>query len=453
MTVEIAEEFLKNNADVESVEFVFVDINGVPRGKWARPEALIKAFKGGLRLPRSSYVLDIWGDTAPGTGLLMQAGDQDGICEPIEHTLGRVGWMSRPTAQCLISMNDQDGSPFYADPRRVLERVLQRFTDDKLRPVIALELEFYLVDRALLPNGHPQFPEIPGSTERYSETQLLNLLEMQDFDAVFASIDAACKQQGIPAETVLKENSPGQFELNLIHNTDALVATDQAFLLKRLIKGCAHQHGFIATFMPKPFSDWAGNGMHIHASVLDEKGDNIFELNDRSPQGAYSHAIEGLLQATPELLAFYAPHANSYRRLVDGVSLAPTTLSWGYENRTAMVRLPLADAAATRIEHRLAGADANPYLIAAATLAGMHHGLTSKPKLSAETVGNAYSQHPAALAISWEQAVDRLSDSKIAEKYFGEKFIHSYSMVKQAEMKRFNQTVTDFEYDSYLRHV
>lgn len=453
MTIKRAEDFLKKHADIESVEFVFVDINGVPRGKWARPEVLLKAFKGGLRLPRSSYVLDIWGDTAPGTGLLMQAGDQDGICEPVAHSLGPVSWMSRPVAQCLISMNDQDGSPFYADPRRVLERVLKRFSADKLKPVIALELEFYLVDRALLANGHPQFPAIPGSTQRYTETQLLNLLEMQDFEAVFASIDFACKQLGIPAETVLKENSPGQFELNLIHNSDALIAADQAFLLKRLIKGCAHQHGFIATFMPKPFSEWAGNGMHIHASVLDEKGNNIFELAKRKPQGVFAHAIEGLLQATPELLAFYAPHANSYRRLVEGAALAPTTLSWGYENRTAMVRVPLADPAATRIEHRLAGADANPYLIAAATLAGIHHGLTAQPALSEETVGDAYRQHPAALSISWKQAVGRLSGSKIAEEYFGEKFTHCFNMVKQAELKRFANTVTDFEYDSYLRHA
>ena len=453
MSKTIASEFLEAHPDIESVEFVYVDVNGVPRGKLARPDALLKAFDGGMRLPRSSYVLDIWGDTAHGTGLLMQAGDQDGLCVPQAHTLGRLNWMQRPTAQCLISMNDQDGLPFYADPRQVLKGVLDRFEADGLRPVIALELEFYLFDQTLQPNGHPQTPKIPGSAQRYSDTQLLSLIETQDFDALFSDIDVACRQLNIPADTVLKENSPGQFEVNLQHQSDALLAADQAFLLKRLIKGCAQKHGLIASFMAKPHAQWAGNGMHIHASVVDAQGNNIFAQGEQGPQGAYAHAIAGLLQATPELLALYAPHANSYRRLVDGVTMAPTTLSWGFENRTALIRLPEADARATRVEHRLASADANPYLVAAATLAGIHHGLTSKPALPDETHGNAYQQHPAALAISWAEAVECFAASPIAADYLDKRFVHAFNMIKQAEIKRFGCTITDFEYDSYLRHV
>ena len=453
MPAEIARQFLKDHPEIDRVEFLYVDVNGVPRGKWANAKSLIKAFDGELRLPRSSYVLDIWGDTAEGTGLLMQTGDQDGLCVPVEHTLGVINWLGKPAAQCLLSMDDQDGTPFHADPRQVLKRVLDRYAEDGLKPVIALELEFYLIDRNLLPNGHPQAPAIPGSSQRYSDTQLLSVVEMQDFEAVFTAIETACRDLNLPVETVLKENSPGQFELNLHHQNDALVAADQAFLLKRAIKGCAQQHGFIATFMAKPFEQWAGNGMHIHASVLDHSGKNVFKLAGRAPQGAYADAIAGLLLATPELLAFYAPHANSYRRLVDGVALAPTTLSWGYENRTSMIRLPLADPAATRIEQRLAGGDANPYLLAAATLAGMHYGLSISPELPDETVGDAYSQHPAALAISWAEAVQRAAASDIAKTYFGEKFTHCFQRIKYGELKRFGATITDFEYNSYLRHV
>jgi glutamine synthetase len=453
MPAEIARQFLNQHPDIQRVEFLFVDVNGVPRGKWANANALIKAFEGDFRLPRSSYVLDIWGDTAEGTGLLMRAGDQDGLCVPVEHSLGVINWLGSPAAQCLLSMNDQDGSPFYADSRQVLKRVLRHFEKDKLQPVIALELEFYLIDRNLLPNGHPQAPLIPGSPHRYSDTQLLSLVEMQDFEAVFTAIEVACKALNIPAETVLKENSPGQFELNLYHQSDALLAADQAFLLKRLIKGCAQQHGFIATFMAKPFAQWAGNGMHIHASVLDHAGENIFKLSERTPRGAYANAIAGLIEGTSEMLAFYAPHANSYRRLVEGVTMAPTTLSWGYENRTALIRLPLANPAATRIEHRLAGADANPYLVAATTLAGIHHGISTQPDLTAETVGDAHSQHPAALAISWQEAVARVSRSGIAKNYFGEQFTHCFDRIKNAELNRFGCTITDFEYNSYLRHV
>ena len=213
MTVELAEEFLKNNPDIECVEFVFVDINGVPRGKWARPETLIKAFKGGLRLPRSSYVLDIWGDTAPGTGLLMQAGDQDGICEPVEHSLGRVSWMSRPTAQCLISMNDQDGSPFYADPRRVLERVLQCFTDSKLQPVIALELEFYLLD-AKADKPTARAPRIPGVGRPQAGVQVYHPDDLAEVQPFLDDVYDFCDAQNIPADTVISEYAAGQFEIN-----------------------------------------------------------------------------------------------------------------------------------------------------------------------------------------------------------------------------------------------
>ena len=453
MPAEIARQFLKDHPEIDRVEFLYVDVNGVPRGKWANAKSLIKAFDGELRLPRSSYVLDIWGDTAEGTGLLMQTGDQDGLCVPVEHSLGVINWLGKPAAQCLLSMDDQDGTPFHADPRQVLKRVLDRYAEDGLKPVIALELEFYLIDRNLLPNGHPQASAIPGSSQRYSDTQLLSVVEMQDFEAVFTAIETACKDLNLPVETVLKENSPGQFELNLHHQNDALVAADQAFLLKRAIKGCAQQHGFIATFMAKPFEQWAGNGMHIHASVLDDFGENVFKLAGRVPQGVYADAIAGVLLATPELLAFYAPHANSYRRLVDGAALAPTTLSWGYENRTSMIRLPLADPAATRIEHRLAGGDANPYLLAAATLAGTHYGLSISPELPDETVGDAYSQLPAALAIPWAEAVQRAAASDIAKTYFGEKFTHCFERIKYGELKRFAATITDFEYNSYLRHV
>jgi len=453
MSNSIGGDFLEAHPEVERIEFLYVDVNGVPRGKWSRPDSLQKAFDGSMRLPRSSYILDIWGDTAHGTGLLMKAGDQDGVCVPQAHTLGLINWMNRPAAQCLISMNDQDGQPFYADPRHVLQRVLDRYAQDGLQPVIALELEFYLLDQQLQVNGHPQTPAIPGSAQRYTDTQLLNLTEMQDFDAVLSSIDEACEQLNLPAETVLKENSPGQFELNLHHQTNALLAADQAFLLKRAIKGCAQKHGYIASFMAKPHAQWAGNGMHIHASVLDDQGKNIFTMAAQGPQGAYADAIAGLLQSTPEMLALYAPHANSYRRLVDGVTMAPTTLSWGFENRTALIRLPMAEAPGVRVEHRLASADANPYLVAAATLAGMHHGLATKPPLPDETQGNAYQQHPAALAISWDQAVERLADSAIAKNYMGEEFVHCFNMIKQAELKRFGYTITDFEYESYLRHV
>ncbi len=416
-------------------------------------KSIIKAFSGNFRLPRSTYVSDIWGDTVKVDGLGMQAGDVDGLCVPVEHSLGRINWQKRPAAQCLLSMNKFDGTPFYADPRQILNHVLERYTADGLRPVIALELEFYLVDKQLKPNGHPVMPVIPGSHQRYRDTQVLDLLQLQDREAFFTSINDACRELNIPAESMIKEESPGQFEINLHHQNDALLAADQAFILKRIIKGCASQHGFNASFMAKPFTEWSGNGMHMHASLIDHKDNNIFSQHEGQPIEAYAHAISGLLHACPDLLALFAPHSNSYRRFTDKDSLAPCTLSWGQENRTALIRLPKADAADARIEYRLPGADANPYLLVAGILAGMHHGITEQSELPKETMGNAHEQHPHELELSWQQALDRMSGSEIIKEYFGEQFQHSFQIIKQGEIDRFARTITDFEYHSYLRYV
>ena len=448
-----AKDFLNAHPELEMLELLFVDINGVPRGKWLKPKGLSKLFAGDFSFPRSSYVSDIWGDTAIDSGLGMQSGDSDGVCVPVTHSVALAPWFKQAPAQCLVSMNDRDGEPFFADPRNALKRVLDRYTADNLQPVIALELEFFLLDQQRLPNGHPQQATLPGSTDRYSETQILDIIELQDFEDVFAAINQACKLQDIPIETAIKEEAPGQFEINMLHHSDAMLAADQTFLLKRIIKGCAHKHGYIATFMAKPFPELAGNGLHMHVSVLDQEGQNIFKMIDDKPQDRYGHAIAGLLNATPQLMAFFAPHSNSYRRLSEDFNLAPTTLSWGYENRTALIRLPLAEPPAMRIEHRLAGADANPYLVIAAILAGIHHGLTSKPDLPPETHNDANQQLPAELAITWREAITRIGTSDIIKEYFGERFADAYHAVKRAELRRFDTTITDFEYNSYLRHV
>ncbi len=451
------EEFLQQNREIERVELLYVDVNGVPRGKWAKPESLIKVFSDEFRLPRSGYVLDIWGDSVRGTGLVLETGDQDGICRGVLHSLGRANWLEQPSAVCLLSMYEDDGEPFYADPRHVLGNILHRFDELDLTPVIALELEFYLLDRDLADNGHAKPPHIGRNKERYNETQLLNIMETQDFDALFKDIDQACQQLNIPADTAIKENAPAQFEINLSHQSDALLAADHAFLLKRIIKGCALRHGYYASFMAKPFPELAGNGLHMHASILDNTGNNIFAQSggdalSKRPTKRYADAIAGLLELSPEYIALFAPHYNSYRRLVDGVTLAPTTLSWGYENRTALVRLPLAKDVGRRVEYRLPSSDANPYLVAAAILSGLHHGITTQPALPDETQGDAYSQHEHSLAVTWHESVVRWKESSLVEHYFGKQFQHAYTMIKEKELKRFNTTITDFEYHSYLRH-
>ena len=449
----IAKEFLNNHPNLEKIEFIYVDFNGIPRGKYASPKTLVKAFDGGLRMPISSYVLDVWGDNPKGTGLVM-SGDGDAICRPVSSSLAVTPWNSRNTAQCLVSMEGGDGEPIYADPRHILSSVLDRFNKLNLKPVIAPEMEFYLVDKQLQKNGHPQMPLIPGTHRRYEDVQLLNLSEMDDFEGFFALVEKSAHSLGIPAETAIKECAPGQFEINLLHHDDALLMADQTFLMKRLIKNCARKFNMNATFMAKPFSEEAGNGMHAHLSIVDKDGKNVFQVDkDKQPQGIFAEAISGLLKTTPDFLSFYAPHSNSYRRLVHNADHAPTTLSWGNENRTALIRLPEASSEATRLEFRLPSADSNPYLVFASILSSVLSGITEKYPLDKETLGNAHAQHEPALAITWREAVHKTSESLIVKDFFGERFQKSYQCVKESEIKRFESTITDFEYNSYLRHL
>ena len=449
----IATKFLDENPELEKIEFIYVDFNGIPRGKNASPKTLLKASEGGLKMPISSYVLDVWGDNPKGTGLVM-SGDGDAICRIVESSLAITPWSSRNTAQCIVSMEDGNGDAIYADPRNILNSILSRFKNLGLRPVIAPEMEFYLIDKQLQKNGHPQMPLIPGTNRRYEEVQLLNLSEMDDFEEFFELVEKSAISLGIPAETAIKECAPGQFEINLLHHDDALLMADQAFLMKRLIKNCARKFNLNATFMAKPFSEEAGNGMHAHLSIIDKDGKNIFKVNkNKQPQGVFASAIAGLLKNAPDFLSFYAPHSNSYRRLVHNADHAPTTLSWGNENRTALVRLPEASNKATRLEFRLPSADSNPYLVFASILASVLNGIENEFNLEKETIGNAHAQHEPELGITWREAVHKTSVSSVVKEFFGDRFQQSYQCVKESEIKRFESTITDFEYNSYLRHL
>ena len=449
----VATNFLESHPDIDKVEFIYVDINGIPRGKNTSPKTLIKAFNGSLRMPISSYALDIWGDNPKGTGLVM-SGDSDGICRPVESSLAITPWSNRQTAQCLVSMEDSDGKPIFADSRHILSSVIKKFSQLGLKPVIAPEMEFYLIDKYLLRNGHPQRPLIPGTEKRYQEVQLLDLIEMDDFEDFFALVEKSAHSLGIPAETAIKECAPGQFEINLLHHDNALLMADQAFLLKRLIKNCARNFNMNASFMAKTFPNQAGNGMHVHLSLIDNDGNNVFVTGkNKQPQGVFAHAIAGLLKASPDFLSFYAPHSNSYRRIEHNGNHAPTTLSWGNENRTALIRLPEASLSANRIEFRAAGADTNPYLVFASILSSVLEGINNKYALDKETTGNAHEQHEPILDMSWSDAVQKTSSSPIVEDFFGKQFQQCYQCIKEYEIKRFHRTVTDFEYHSYLRSL
>ncbi|MCW8846891.1 MAG: glutamine synthetase family protein [Gammaproteobacteria bacterium] len=449
-----AQEILNRYPEIKTAELLICDTNGVLRGKRADIQTVDKVMESGMNLPLSVFALDISGETVEETGLGMDSGDADGICRVVPGSLTVVPWRSPPRAQLQLTMTNMDGTPFYGDPRSVLNRVLERFRADGLKPVIALEMEFYLLDRDRDAQGKPQPLFSPVTGERLSCSQVYSIVELEDYAPFLAEIGRASTAQGIPSEGAVKEYAPGQFEINLAHTDDPMLGCDQTVMLKRLIRDVAsRRHNYTATFMPKPYPQHSGNGMHIHVSVLDQDGNNIFYCdNDPEQQPKLRQAVAGLAETMAESMLIFAPNANSYRRFREG-SYAPTNTAWGYNNRTTGLRVPATLGDASRIEHRLAGADTNPYLLAAAVLAGIHHGITNQLEPEPITEGNAYKLVKSNLPLTWGEAMKAFAAAKVLPGYLGEAFVKMFHDIKHQEHKQFNAEVTALEYEWYLRNV
>ncbi|HBP41331.1 MAG: glutamine synthetase family protein [Vreelandella alkaliphila] len=451
----VASDFLDNHPEITSIDLLISDLNGVIRGKRIPSDNLGKVFEKGIYLPASVFALDINGNTVEETGLGLSSGDGDRVCRAIPGTLNPVTWMNNNQyGQLLMTMEEMDGAPFFADPRQILRRILEQFSERGLTPVVALELEFYLVDRLRDEENLIQPPQSPCSGERATQSQLYSVLELDEYAEFINDLQSAAQAQGLPLDTVLKECAPGQFEANLIHTDDALSACDHSVLLKRLIKGVALKHGFEATFMAKPYGLEAGSGTHVHVSLVDSNGHNIFAENGDDPleSTALQHAVGGLLELMPDSMALLAPNLNSFRRFQEGlyVPLAPT---WGYDNRSVAIRVPAGPKEARRIEHRVAGADVNPYLLLATVLASIHHGLTQQTTPAEPIIGNAYDQIAPQLTNSWTQALHLLSNNRVLGEQLGEDFIEVFIANRQAERAETMREVSAMEYDWYLRHV
>ena len=437
--------------DCEQVDLLLPDMNGLLRGKRITRDTLGKVYRDGVCLPMSLIATDITGNTVEETGLGYDIGDEDRLCRPVPGSLRPVPWHERPSAQLLLQMEDGQGGLFQANPREVLRRVLDGFRELGLTPVVAVELEFYLLDAALDAQGRPQVARNPATGERNHSTQVYYIQDLDDYRGFTDEVSAACQAQGIPADTAVAEYAPGQFEINLRHRADALKACDDALMLKRAIKAIAAKRGLMASFMAKPFADQAGSGAHIHVSLLDKDGRNIFACTPDAPSDPLRHAIAGLQRASADCMLVFAPHANSYRRFVLN-AFVPLNDAWGFNNRTVAMRVPHSDPANVRIEHRIAGADANPYLVTAAVLAGMLQGLRDKGDPGPPTVGNAYEQGEHR-ELFWRDTLRDFLASDFVARHFGESFRHIYGQQKLKELRSFHREVTTLEVDWYLRQV
>ena len=422
------DDFLTKHGPIERMQCVVTDPNGVARGKWLPGASLAKLFEAGVNLPLSIHALDVWGTEVHETGLHIASGDRDGVFRPVPHTLSPI---RDGEAQVLLETFTTDGAPFDGCTRQALARVVERLGARGMNATAAFELEFHLLEA----DG--------GVAEASGLREAQRMYDMDALDRHRTTLDRIARlaeAAEVPADTVVKEAAPGQYEVNLVHRADdPLRSADDAILLRRIVRSAAAQAGLRATFMPKPFADEAGNGMHVHCSLT--RDGPVFADDD-----ALTHAACGLVETMAEATLAFANSFNGFRRLAPG-SYAPTHAAWGRNNRSVAVRVPTG---APRLEHRVAGADANPYLVLALVLEGMMHGLDAGRTI-AEAEGDTY-EHPAgaALPARMEDSIALWDGSDFVARAVGETLRANLAHIKRAEHARMSAQISDFERATYL---
>ena len=429
------------------VEALITDCNGIARGKWLPVQKLDTIERQGLKLPKSALGLDVWGRDIP--ALAHANGDIDGYCHLVEGSL-RPLLTERGVdqAQVLLSMFDKDGSPYMGDPRQVLQALVTRFTEKELKPCMAVELEF-----SLLPK--PEATEAMGTALRDQNVVGGNLYALSELDyhgPLLEALRQAFDTQDLPYEGIIKESAPSQFEINVAHSDDVMLLADQVIRMQRTIQAVSARHNFVASFMPKPIDDEAGNGLHVHCSLLDENGTNVFDDGGEEGSDLLRYAVAGCLELLSASMLLFAPSFNAYRRFQPG-NHAPTESAWGYDNRTTAIRIPESPSAARRIEHRVAGADANPYLVLAAVLAGIWHGIENTLLPPDPIEGNAWDQEidAPALPTTMDEAISVFDKSDVLSSYLTSEFKTLFLATKVQEWNEFAKRVTEFELETYLR--
>jgi glutamine synthetase len=441
--------YLLDHPEVRSIRVAAADLNGQPRGKRIARRFADKAIAEGTRFPFSVLNLDIWGEDIDDSPLVFASGDPDGILKPTERGFVPMPWLDTPTALLPIWMFHDDGRPFDGDPRQALARVVDRYTARGLTPVVATELEFYLIDDR---GKELRVPPSPRSGKRRQQAEILAMRQLDAWDGFFSALYDACEAMDIPADTTISEAGPGQFEINLMHAPDALRAADDAWLLKLLVGGLARKHGFAASFMAKPYPEYSGNGLHMHFSVLDAAGRNIFDDGGETGSAALRHAVAGCLRAMPGSMLILAPHASSYDRFVPGAH-APDGIAWAYENRTTALRIPSGSPAARRIEHRVAGGDINPYLLIAVILGAALNGIEDAVEPPAPVTGNAYDAALTRLPQTWQDAMDAFAGCPEIARILPAGLIANFLATKRQELRHMAELSPEERTELYLDTV
>jgi glutamine synthetase len=427
---------------------VFIDLCGRARGKRYPIRDLEKIFLGGLQIPLTIYLLDVTGAMSDPCGRGFEDGDPDGHAYALAGSLKPALWAAPPRAQALMTLTE-DGRPSLLEPRNILRRVLERFRRLGLTPVVAFELEFYLIEQRRGAGREPLVAAHPGSGEEPQVGNVYELGELDRFGDVLGDIERAAEAQGLPVSAASKEYARGQFEINLTHTDDCVGAADHSALLRHTIVSVARAHGLDATFLAKPWTDRAGSGMHVHMSLVDAAGKNVFDDASANGSAQLRHALGGLASTMGDAMAIFASNLNAYRRYAKN-QFTPVNRRWGVNNRSTGLRIPAGDAAARRVEHRLAAADSNPCLVLAAILAGVHHGLEKKLDPGPPFVGNASGDVDPTLPLDIDRALAAFQGSALMKDYLGADYVELYAEAKKGELETFRSVISAQEYDWYL---
>jgi glutamine synthetase len=449
-----AEAFLAAHPGIEAFDIVLHDANGIGRGKIIRRHELLAFYKTGRHLPISILGLDICGEDVHETGLIWDQGDGDLRAWPIPGTLKALHKTTPPRGEVFMAMYTLDGVPMTSDPRHALRRQVDALAAQGLHPAGAFELEFFLLDPERGPDGKMQPARDVLDRRASRKTEVYSVDHLHGMLPLFSDIYAGAEQAGIRAETLISEYAPGQYELTLHYRTDVMQAADDLMRLKRIVRAQARAHGVVACFMAKPNENYAGSGMHFHVSLLDGAGRNVFvEADEGKWNPTILHALGGLKATMGESMLVFAPHANSWRRFASQ-SYAPVSPTWGVNNRSVALRIPAGDLKARRIEHRPAGVDANPYLVAATVLAGIRKGMAEGIDPGPETTGNGYADETGpAIPTDWKQAIEAAKASAFLQDALGPDMHRTFTAIKAAEYARVMRTVSEVDFDLYLHTV
>ena len=442
--------FLKGRKIME-VECLVPDLAGMPRGKILPVEKFVAGLEGrGMRVPETVFQMSVTGSYSDE----IADTSRDLFLIPDPKTARIVPWYHEdPTLQIICDAEFLDGSPTPIAPRGVLRHVLDAYEEMDIRPIVAPEIEFYLVDR----NEDPDYPlrtPIGRTGRRDTSRQSLSVDGVNEYGEVLNTMFDYCEESRIEIDTLSHESGAGQIEVNF-HHGDPMEMADQAFLFKRTLREAAYRKSIYATFMAKPMQHEPGSSMHIHTSLTDVKtGHNLFSSPKAGKETAlFHHFLGGMQRHVLAAIPFMAPYVNSYRRLMPGLD-APINTHWGYDNRTVGFRIPLDKPQSRRVENRIAGSDVNPYLLIATNLACGLLGLREKRRARKplESKKSAWDlQHQ--LPLTLYQALDRMTRDKAFREVMGDDFTRLYAIVKEDEMDEFQKVISPWERENLLLSV